>query len=535
MNAKNFFATGVLLLGLPSVSHGTVTTFFSSGSDCSNPITAANYTPGNPGPSITVSLCVSTTVEKVCGSTVQFQSASAAEDARFKITSRSLPASGMTDPNALSISLPVSITNPRQTVDFGSTVTTGTPPSPATGQLLGTFVLQPQSAATNSSYTISLSPLSAIATEGSNCFGSPTDSPISASLTLNKVGATSNRVRNDFNGDGKRDILLENVNGAHYVWHINGASISGGNVAITTSGDLDPSSGGWSVVPVSVDFNGDGKADILLQHTSGALYAWMVDGTVITSGRLQISSNGALPSLGSGSGWSIAAAGDFNGDGKSDLLLQHTSGALYAWMIDGSTISGGNLTLLSNGNLPSLGSGSGWSVFGVGDFNGDGKADILLQHTSGALYAWMVDGATISGGYLTLLSNGNLPSLGSGSGWSVAGLGDFNGDGKADILLQHTSGALYAWMIDGSLISGGYLTLLSNGGLPSLGSGSGWSIGAVGDFNGDGKADILLQHTNGGLYLWTIDGATISGGMLSVPTNGALPTLSGGWSNKVMK
>jgi hypothetical protein len=342
-----------------------------------------------------------------------------------------------------------------------------------------------------------------------------------------------NRAVPDFNGNGKRDVLLKNTNGALYVWHVDSASISGGNVSIASSGNLPQLPAGWDVVGVAADFNGDGKSDVLLQHTNGSLYVWMLDGSAISGGNLSIATHGGLPNLG-GTGWSVAAAGDFNGDGKSDLLLQHTSGALYVWMIDGALVSGGYLTIASGGDLPSLGV-SGWSVAGLGDFNGDGKADVLLQHTSGSLYAWMVDGSSINGGRLTLVSNGNLPSLGSGSGWSVAAIGDFNGDGKSDILLQHSGGALYVWIVDGANISGGYLTLLANGGLPSLGAGSGWSIGGLGDFSGDGKADILLQHTGGALYLWNVDGAAISGGSVPITSSGNLPALSGGWANKVLK
>ena len=534
MKRKAFFATSFVLALISGEAHATVTPFFSAGSTCSSPITSANFTPGSPGGLLTVSLCVSTTTESVCGATIQLQAASAAESGRFKINGRTLGAT-LSDPNTTSVPFPVSITNPKQVTDFGATVTSGTPPAAGPNQLLATFQLEPQSTATNSSYSISLASLSSIASDNANCFGSPVDTAISASLTLNKQGAVAARVRNDFNGDGKRDVLIQNTSGALYVWHVDGATISSGYLAIPTNGALPTPPAGWSVVGVAGDYNGDGKSDVLLQYTDGSLYAWMIDGSVISGGYLSIPTNGGLPSLGSGSGWSIAAVGDFNGDGKSDILLQNTNGSLYVWMVDGSTITGGYLSIPTTGGLPGLGAGSGWSVATVADFNGDGKADILLQNTNGSLYMWMIDGSVISGGYVSIPSNGGLPSLGAGSGWTIAGAGDFNGDGKADLLLQNTNGSLYVWMIDGSVISGGYVSIPSNGQLPSLGAGSGWSIGAIGDFNGDGKADILLQNTNGALYAWLIDGAVISGGFVSIPANGALPGLSGGWSNKVMR
>src|SRR5262249_24384101 len=67
------------------------------------------------------------------------------------------------------------------------------------------------------------------------------------------------------------------------------------------------------------------------------------------------------------------------------------------------------------------------------DFNGDGTADILWRHTSGALGLWLLNGTTISGGgMVSPVSND----------WTIAGVGDFNGDGKADILWRHTLGVV---------------------------------------------------------------------------------------------
>ena len=80
---------------------------------------------------------------------------------------------------------------------------------------------------------------------------------------------------------------------------------------------------------------------------------------------------------------------------------------------------------------------------------------------------------------------------------------DFNGDGKADILWRNVSGMLYIWLINGTTITGG----ASPGTVASD-----WTVQGVGDFNGDGKADILWRHSSGTLYTWLMNGLTISGG-----------------------
>jgi len=142
-------------------------------------------------------------------------------------------------------------------------------------------------------------------------------------------------------------------------------------------------------------------------------------------------------------------------------------------------------TLTSSGSLGYV--SSDWTIKGVGDFNGDGKTDILWRNsTTGQVYLWLINGTVMSGGgsvtYIT-------------SDWVIQGIGDFNGDGDADILWRNTTtGEVYIWLMNGS-------TLTSSGSLGYVSSD--WSIAGVGDFNGDGKSDILWRNTTTGqVYLW---------------------------------
>ena len=75
--------------------------------------------------------------------------------------------------------------------------------------------------------------------------------------------------------------------------------------------------------------------------------------------------------------------------------------------------------------------GPAWHVIGAGDFNGDGKADILWQNDNGTAAIWLMDGTNSLGGAVG--SNPGPPG-------TIDGTGDFNGDGKADILWQNTDG-----------------------------------------------------------------------------------------------
>jgi hypothetical protein len=331
------------------------------------------------------------------------------------------------------------------------------PPSPELNLLTGTCVMWDTTAVPSGTYFISAEVSDGITT---------TTWYSETRVIVNNPGPRP--TPQDFNGDGKADILWRHTSGALYTWFMSGTAIGVGGASGSAAID-------WTIQAIA-DFNGDGQADILWRHTSGALYIWLMNGTSVIG-------EGSLP--GTTSGWTIQAVGDFNGDGKADMLWRHTSGALYVWLMNGTSIIG-------EGSLP--GATTDWVIQRVGDFNGDGKADILWRHTSGAVVVWLMNGTSIVG----------TGSPGTTStDWVIADVGDFNGDGKADILWRNSSsGLVYIWLMNGTAIGGD--------GSPGS-AGSDWTIRKAVDFNGDGKADILWRHTSGALYIWLMNGTAIIG------------------------
>ena len=285
----------------------------------------------------------------------------------------------------------------------------------------------------------------------------------------------------DFDGDGKADLLWQHTDGSVGMWLMNGTTKS------FAAGMIGAGSG-WSVKHVA-DFNGDGKADLLWQHTDGSVGMWLMNGTTKSF---------AAGLIGAGSGWSVEQVADFNGDGKADLIWQHTDGSVGMWLMNGTTKS------FAAGLR---GAGSGWSVTLVADFNGDGKVDILWQHTDGSVEMWLMNGAAMSS---------SVSLIGAGSGWSVTHVADFNGDGKADLIWQHTDGSAGMWLMNGT-------NRTFAAGL--IGAGSGWSVKQVADFNGDSKADLIWQHTDGSAGMWLMNGTTrlIAAGLIG-PASGWSPS-----------
>jgi hypothetical protein len=289
----------------------------------------------------------------------------------------------------------------------------------------------------------------------------------------------------DFNGDGKSDILWRNsTSGQVYIWLMNGTTIVGNASPGSPTTD-------WVIEGIG-DFDGDGKSDILWRNsTSGQVYIWLMNGTTIA---------GNVSPASPTTDWSIQGIGDFNGDGKSDILWRNSiSGQVYIWLMNGTAIAGN-----ASPGSPT----TDWVIEGIGDFNGDGMSDILWRNSSsGQVYIWLMDGTTIAGN-----ASPDTPT----TDWSIQGLGDFDGDGKTDILWRNsTSGQVYIWLMNGTTIAGNASPASPTPESSTeccVGVGDGWSILDVGDFDGDGKSDILWQQlSTGQVYIWLMNGTTIVG------------------------
>jgi len=239
---------------------------------------------------------------------------------------------------------------------------------------------------------------------------------------------------------------------------------------------------------VDRDFDGDGKSDVLLRHASdGTMVVWLMDG-VEQAGSGVVAS----PSL----SWQLYGIKDFDADGKADILLRNMSaGTMVVWLMDGVTQVGSG-TVAS----PPL----SWQLEGIADFNGDNKADILLRNMSdGTIVVWIMDG---------------VEQIGSGTvaspplSWQLQGMKDFDGDGKTDILLRNMSdGTMVVWLMDGvEQVGSGVVAS------PSLS----WDLQGMKDFDGDGKTDILLRNmSDGTMVVWLMDGVEqVGSGTVASPS-----------------
>ncbi|HEX4823989.1 MAG TPA: FG-GAP-like repeat-containing protein [Candidatus Polarisedimenticolaceae bacterium] len=277
-----------------------------------------------------------------------------------------------------------------------------------------------------------------------------------------------------------------------------------------------------SSVSTAGDLNADGYDDF-------AVGAERWDGTQVDEGAVfvytgSISSVGIVlaktltaGNAGARFGTSIAYGGDVDGDGNDDLVVgapyytngQSHEGAVYVFLGDASTVIAAGTPFHVESNQ--VDANLGIHVAGGVDVNADGFDDVF----AGA-WQWdtatLVDAGRVLGFYGSASGLSTTPSWtedGSGGlfGCSVAGVGDTNGDGFADIAIGASSftssfsgeGRVYIYRGSSTGLGSAAAQTL-NGGSVSAGLGS--SVAPAGDVNGDGFADVAASapgFTSGGL------------------------------------
>ena len=131
-------------------------------------------------------------------------------------------------------------------------------------------------------------------------------------------------------------------------------------------------------------------------------------------------------------------------------------------------------------------------VRGVGDLNGDSRADLVWQGAGGDVWAWLMNGPAAVVDYVATVWD---------PGYEVKAVGDFTGDRKADILWHHvTQGTVYLWKMNGARRDAEtWVTTVWD---------TNYQVAGAGDYDGDGKTDLIWRHViNGDAWLWKMNGA----------------------------
>ncbi len=370
--------------------------------------------------------------------------------------------------------------------------------------------------------------------------GNPTTA--SAQLESNQASAEfgiSVAGAGDVNGDGYADVIVgaslydsgDSNEGAAFVFHGSAAGVADGNpttAAAQLEADQTNAYLGVSVAGAG-DVNGDGYADVIAgahgytegQAVEGAAFVYLggtsgiADGNPATAAA-QLESNQTNAYL----GISVAGAGDVNGDGYADVIVgahqydagQTNEGAAFVFLGNASGIADADpATAAAQIESNQAGALLGDRVAGAGDVNGDGYADVIVgsrlydagQADEGAAFVFLGSASGIADGNPTTAA-AQLESDQTDAylGISVAGAGDLNGDGYADVIVgayrydagQTDEGAAFVFLGGpfAGIADGNPTTAAAQLESNQVNAGLGFSVGGAGDVNGDGYADLIV-------------------------------------------
>jgi len=270
----------------------------------------------------------------------------------------------------------------------------------------------------------------------------------------------------DFNGDGTQDLVTANFesdNVSVFLGNGDGTFRAATTIALNSPNAV-----------VVGDFNGDGRADLAVVNQYAATVSILLGNGNATFQPATTYSVGLYP-------WNIAV-GDFNSDGKADLVVANRSSSNLSVLLGNGD---GTFAPAVNYLTPA----SPTSVT-IGDFNGDGNPDLMASTESGiSVFMGKGDG-----------------TFAAAVDYSVGGCGpavvhDFNGDGVADIAVAATSafGKIYVFLGKGDGTFPAPLTVSLSDAFKPL---------AVEDFDGDGNADLAVADSLGlGILLGNGDGS----------------------------
>ena len=284
----------------------------------------------------------------------------------------------------------------------------------------------------------------------------------STSVYLNGGGAAG-----DVYGGGEAaSIWVGDAGGANAMWTWQHDGVSANRYDGVTWYDSS-----WDAIGAG-NINSDGHADVWFHNsTTGELWYWN-----LTSDASSVS----ILSQGSGGGvaaadWTALAATDLNGDGVMDILWQgigvSNAGEMYAWFMDPSS----GTSIGTQGQIGSTNLGASYSYVGAANIDHVGLNDLVFADNAGHIQVWNVD------------ANSNVTQVNTtvGSNWTIEAVADFSGSGTESLVMFDASThefRIQALKTSGSLVKSYTIFSPDND----------YTFEGVGDYNGDGKADLML-------------------------------------------
>ncbi len=233
---------------------------------------------------------------------------------------------------------------------------------------------------------------------------------------------------------------------------------------------------------------------VAMQGQNGVVYAFNHDGTELLNGDNNPSTIGPFYLTGTTFAYGCPALGDFDLDGRDEIVVVTNSADGKVLIIDG------NGTLLPG--WPQLTGGEITASPAVADLDGVAPPEVIVAAEDDSVYVFRANGGRYPG--WPRPAEVLTPSARTSSPIAV----DLDLNGELDILFAANDGRFHVWRRDGSVMPGWTNVLFAQ---TALGSNATQSTPTVGDVDGDSQLEVLLGAEDGRLYGWNHDGTELAG------------------------
>ena len=335
--------------------------------------------------------------------------------------------------------------------------------------------------------------------------------PSHGSVIYNGDGSFTYTAATGYLGSDGFSVVVEDGKGGFHRSNMKVSVMSeppgGGGVPVTQftvfaalqAGGTDISLSGWRV-PRAVDWTGDGKLDLVI-GAGGYVWLYTNMGTATVpafAAGVKVKAAGA--DIYAGISSSPIAWADMTGDGVPDLVVADSSSKLRVYR---NTAATGQPPVLTAYVRVKNASGAEFVLpdrrFEIGDWDGDGRPDLVTGAYSGAMKLFLNGGATADPRFNT------GTDLTSDSYNLYPRIYDLNGNGLPDFIRGINWGSIVYWRDAGLLGLGSSMTFTisdAGGVSPDLHSLTDGAVVDFGDFNGDGTLDIVIGgHASDKIYL----------------------------------
>ena len=286
----------------------------------------------------------------------------------------------------------------------------------------------------------------------------------------------------DLNGDGKPDLAVANV-GANTVSVLINTTAPG---AATPSfaATVDFPTGASPEYVAFADIDGCGRPELAVANFGSNTVSILLDTTPAGGTTPSFAAKVDFPT---GEGPVAIAVGDLDGDGRPDLAVANLTSNTVSLLRDAGGSELAAPTYAAKVDFPT---GAGPNSVAIGDLDGDGRPDVAVANR---------DETTVSLLFNTTATGATVPScaakvdVSTGAGPNFVAIGDLDGDGRADLATANFGSDTVSVVLD---------TAAAGASTPSFAASVDYATGAkprtvaIGDFDGDGKADLVIGNTS---------------------------------------